>query len=237
MHVLLPVVQSALDFLNRNSGAFTLVFTAAVAVSTIVYAILTARLVSETRTMRRAQTEPRVSVTIQPREEWLNFWDIVIRNIGLAPAYDVRFKVKPDFEYEDGKFLSHLSFLRNGLKYLEPGQTLSSFLASSADRWTQMAGQPFDIHVSYLDAAKVRHQDVFTVDFSAFADLAQLGTPPLYTIAKSIERMERCLDGLASGSYKPKIVTYTPKDIAAERRRTLRRLRQHGREGKGHDAS
>ena len=53
-----------LEFLNQNSGAFTVIFSALVAIATIVYAILTGRLVSETRKMRGVQTEPKVSVTI-----------------------------------------------------------------------------------------------------------------------------------------------------------------------------
>ena len=48
-----------LEFLNENRGAFAVAFSAVVAIATIVYAILTWRLVSETRKMRVAQTEPR----------------------------------------------------------------------------------------------------------------------------------------------------------------------------------
>lgn len=48
-----------LEFLNENRGAFAVAFSAVVAITTVVYAILTWRLVSETRKMRVAQTEPR----------------------------------------------------------------------------------------------------------------------------------------------------------------------------------
>ena len=41
-------------------------FTGVVALSTVVYAFLTWRLVSETRRMREVQTEPRVSVRVEP---------------------------------------------------------------------------------------------------------------------------------------------------------------------------
>jgi len=49
----------------------SLIFSALVAVSTMVYAVLTWKLVSETKKMREAQTEPKISVSIQPREEWI----------------------------------------------------------------------------------------------------------------------------------------------------------------------
>jgi len=58
----------------------------------VVYAILTWRLVSETRKMRETQTEPKIFITIQPREEWFNFIDVIIQNIGLSPAYGIQFQ-------------------------------------------------------------------------------------------------------------------------------------------------
>lgn len=95
-----------LEFLGQNESAFTVIFSALVAIATLVYAILTWRLVSETRKMREAQTEPNISVTIQPREEWMNFVDLIIQNIGLGPAYNIKFEINPDFKTFTGKFLS-----------------------------------------------------------------------------------------------------------------------------------
>jgi hypothetical protein len=119
-----------LEYLNQNSGAISVIFSAFVALATIVYAILTWKLVSETRKMREAQTEPKISTTIQPSEEWINFIDMIIQNIGLGPAYNIHFKISPDFEYEKGKFLSELGFVKSGLKYLAPNQKFQFFLTS-----------------------------------------------------------------------------------------------------------
>lgn len=82
-----------LDFLNQNAGALTVIFTAVVTLSTIVYAILTAVLVAETRRMRQAQTEPKIEVTIRPREEMINLIHVYVKNIGLGPAYDISFDI------------------------------------------------------------------------------------------------------------------------------------------------
>lgn len=128
-----------LEFLNQNSGAFAVIFSAIVAFSTVIYAILTWKLVSETRKMRKVQTEPKVSVIIQPREEWINFIDMIIQNIGLGPAYNIKFEVNPDFEYAKGKFLSELGFMKNGLKYLAPNQKLQFFLTSMTENSEEKA--------------------------------------------------------------------------------------------------
>jgi hypothetical protein len=92
------------------------IFSGSVVAATIAYVVLTWKLVSETRKMREAQTEPKVFVTIQPREEWINFMDLVIQNIGLGPAYNIEFEVHPDFEYEKGKFLSEIGFMKKRSK-------------------------------------------------------------------------------------------------------------------------
>lgn len=101
-----------IDFLNENSGAFIVIFSALGAVAALLYAILTWRLVSKTRRMREAQTEPKISISVQPKEEFISFIDMVIQNIGLRPTYDISFGLRKDFEYEKGKFLSELNVIK-----------------------------------------------------------------------------------------------------------------------------
>ncbi|MBI5778974.1 MAG: hypothetical protein HZA49_05915 [Planctomycetes bacterium] len=95
-----------LEFLNQNSGAFNLLFSFLVSLATIVYAILTWRLVSETRKIREIQIDPKISINIQPKEEAKSFIEMVIKNIGLGPAYNISFELSNDFEHEKGKYLS-----------------------------------------------------------------------------------------------------------------------------------
>ena len=64
--------DNIVQFLNQNSGALTVIFTAVVTISTLVYAVLTAVLVSETKKMREVQTEPKVKITLRPLESAVN---------------------------------------------------------------------------------------------------------------------------------------------------------------------
>ena len=57
-----------LNFLNQNGGTLTVIFSFIVAISTVVYAILTWKLTSETTKMREAQTTPNVLVTVEPED-------------------------------------------------------------------------------------------------------------------------------------------------------------------------
>ena len=75
---------NCIEYINNNSGALTIIFSCVVAISTVIYALLTARLVSETMKIRKLQIEPRISVTILPREEWIGLMDLRIDVLHFA---------------------------------------------------------------------------------------------------------------------------------------------------------
>ncbi len=217
------------EFLNENSGAFAVIFSAVVAIATVVYAILTWRLVSETRKMREAQTEPKVSVTIQPREEWIKLIDMVIQNIGLGPAYNIKFEINPDFEYMKGKFLSELGFMKNGLKYLAPNQKLQFFL--TIENFEEKTKKSFEIKVTYQNSIGKTYKDVYTIDFSQLIGLSQLGEePPLYKIAKNVEEIKKDIHHLSTGFHKIKVIRYTKEDVEEETKQLLERSKQPKKE-------
>lgn len=81
-------------FLNENSAALTVIFSAVVTLATAVYAILTWILVSETRKMRQVQTEPKIEISLQSLDIAVHIVRLHIRNIGLGPALNIRFSPK-----------------------------------------------------------------------------------------------------------------------------------------------
>jgi len=119
-----------INFLNQNSGAFLVLFSLVVTLATVLYVILTGKLVSESRKMREVQTEPNIFVCLHSKEEWISLIDLEIQNIGLGAAYNLNFGLNPDFEYSKGRFLSELNFIKNGVNYLAPNQKIKHFLTS-----------------------------------------------------------------------------------------------------------
>lgn len=87
-------MSQILKFLNENSGALTVIFTAVVTVATAVYALLTWKLVAETRLMREVQTEPKIEISVGSFDTALHLLRLHVRNIGLGPAFAVRFSPK-----------------------------------------------------------------------------------------------------------------------------------------------
>ena len=90
-----------------------------------------------------------VSVTYHPREEWINFIDFCIKNVGAGPALDIRLEVDPDLECFSDKWLLELNLFKNGLKYLGPGDERRFFLTSLAENTDDKVLVPFEVRVTY----------------------------------------------------------------------------------------
>ena len=207
-----------LEFLDQNESAFTVIFSAVVATATIVYAILTWRLVSETQKMREVQTEPKISVIAQSREEWIGWIDMIIQNIGLGPAYDIKFEIEPDDKKFDGRLVSEYGFIKNGLKYFGPNQKLQLFFTSLTEKYEELIKLSFEIKVSYQNSAGNSYEDIYVIDFSQFDGLNQLGKPPLHEIAKNIEKIQKDIGHISTGFHRMKVIMYTKEDMEEERK-------------------
>lgn len=187
-----------LNFLNQNSGAFSVIFAGLVVGATIVYAILTRRLVIETEKVREAQTEPKVCVFIEPRGEILQFVAMAIQNVGPGIAHDIRFEVKPDFKIHQGVRFSELNLIRNGLKYLAPNQKFQFFLTFISSNETEPTEpkeqiQPFEVKVTYRSSTGKEYQDTYWIDLSPFLDLRLLGESSLSHELREIPRELRAI--------------------------------------------
>lgn len=218
---------SILEFLNSNSGAFSVIFAAVVAISTVVYAILTRKLVYETKEMREAQTEPKISVVVQPREEWINFMDMIIQNVGYGPAYNISFDISPDFECRKGEYLSRLGAMKSGLRYLAPNQRIQFFLTSMVEDFEQKVKKSFEIGVKYQNRVGKTYEEKFMINFSEYVGLPQLGEPPMYEISKNIEQMQKDIHNLSTGFSRMKAIVYTKNDLEEEKREYLKEKKRH----------
>ncbi len=211
-----------LEFINQNSGALTVIFTAVVTISTVVYAVLTAVLVAETRRMRQAQTEPKVEVVIKSREEWISLIHVYVRNIGLGPAYDIRFNITSEKGDEGAQALiedfTKANFFKTGLTYLGPGQEQASDLSQMTEKYEQKIESVLVFDVRYRGATGKQYQEKFRLDFSEFKGRSQIGKPHLYAIAQHLEKIQNDFHHLATGYKRIKADVYDNEDRAQERK-------------------
>lgn len=214
-----------IKFLNENSGALTVVFSAVVALSTMVYAILTWKLVTVNEKMMELQIEPNISVFLQPKEGDIYFVEMVIKNIGNGPAYNITFNVDPDFEYGENKYLSEKGCFQK-LNYLPPGKEFKFFLTSLLEDTERKLNTKFDVKVKYYDKFDRPASEIFTIDFSEFDGLTQVGEPPLKEIANNTSNISKNIKKISSGTKRIKTEIFTQEDVEREKKERRKRYEE-----------
>lgn len=208
-----------LQALNDNAGAFQVVFAALVAVATIVYALLTWSLVRETRRVRRAQTDAKMVIGLDTREEQINLVDLFIRNDGVGPARNIQFKVEMVGTAGHQKILESiqsLGFISQGLEYFSPDQELRSFLTSMIGDFEAKLATRIRVAIDYSTASGERIGDEYVLDLSVFRGMHQLGTPDLHSIAESLKSLKTDIGHLRSGFHKLQVITQDKADYHRE---------------------
>jgi hypothetical protein len=179
------------NLINVSNEDLTLFFTGVVALSTVVYAILTWKLVSETQKMREAQTEPKVSVFVETHPKYYLLKNLVIRNIGLGTAYNIQFIVSPDFKTFNSGLLSEMNIIMNGIPHLPPNSNYEFLLANIRNDFRDPDSVFFKIIANYQNSFGKKFSDTFEIDMRIWYDLATRPDDEL----KEIERQLKDING------------------------------------------
>jgi hypothetical protein len=209
-------MDALFEFLNKNSGALSVLFSAAVTVATVVYAILTWKLVRETMLLREAQTEPRIEITAQPFETAFKLLRLQVRNTGLGPAQRLRFRIKVINGGEPAlRMLSELTkpnFFEKGIEYFGPGQERFSAFTNMAVDFNAKVAAVFEVWMRYESATGKRYEATTVIDMAEWKGAQQLGTPSIYKIVESIDKIQQDVSHFASGLRRLGIDVYTQDD-------------------------
>lgn len=128
----------------------------------------------------------------------------IVENIGLGPSYNIKFKVDPDFEYEKGKVLSGVGFVKDGWDYLAPNQKFQLFLTNMAEDFEEKSKKSFSINITYEDNTGKIHENKCRINFSSLIGLNQLGEPPLEKIAKNLDNIHNDINQILQNLRKCK---------------------------------
>ena len=203
-----------IDTILQNEKLVTLIFSGAVALSTIVYAFLTWRLSAETIKMRKAHTEPNVSVYLEQNRASIHFLDLIVKNIGSGPAYDVTFKVLEEFDVPKEKKLSQIGFIQEGIRYMPPDYLIRCYFLGFLGNYDQIIDKNIKIQVSYKNANGENISETISLNMSQFKGIQTLGEDPFNKIAKSIESIQKDIGHIASGYRHLRVDTYDSDDRA-----------------------
>lgn len=206
-------LANIIQFINQNESLITVIFSGIVALSTVVYAILTARLTSETKRMRKSQTEPKIAIYLQRNRAALGFFDLVIKNIGLGPAYNVTFQVLEEFKVEQGRNLSAIDFIHEGINYMPPDYTIETFFFSIIGKqYAEIINKNIKIRVEYKNSEGKSISEIIKLNMSQFKGIECLGDDPINKIAQCIEKIQKDIHDLSTGFSRLKVERYMAED-------------------------
>lgn len=116
---------------------------------TFLYLLETRKMVQE---MQR-QKEPAVTIKLIPDKDHFNFFNVLIKNTGGSPAYDITINFNPDLPYADTT-LNNVNAIKN-LPLLEAGEEMEFFFASAID-YIEKQTNPMTstVTIRYYSAAK-----------------------------------------------------------------------------------
>lgn len=210
-----------LYFLKTYSEALTILFTAVVTLSTTVYAWLTYILVKETRKMREAQTEPKIQITIDSFDFAIHIIRLNIENIGLGPAYKIKFESSIISGNDSAENLlnelTESNFFKTGIRYLGPAKNLYSSFSKTNQDFEGKSASILSFKVDYESAIGKKYSDDIIIDMSEIKGRYQLGKPSLYSIAKSLEKIQTEINSVITGSKRIKTDIYLHADREKEK--------------------
>lgn len=207
------------------------------AIATVVIAILTIVLAKETWSLRDAQIKqleelklenirPNVGIELKSSRVGVNFLDVNIMNHGKGIAKLIKFK----FVDRDGNELSKktnevvkrfckLAIFGQGIQSLGIGQVISSYLFSFIELSEALGNEDifkpyFDIIIEFEDVEGTPYKNIFTIDFSQYKGMSELGSDPLYSISKNIESIKTLFSKIVNhtGNGKLSVDVYDSED-------------------------
>lgn len=188
-------------FLGLTSTGWTGIYTiltAGLLLVAIVAAGYAKRQWDTAKSMAAETTRPYVTVTLEPSGASPRLIDLVVRNIGSRPAYDVELtfapplvaaRATPQFDPARAKMLTQ------PIALLAPGQAMSIFFDNHLDR-----AERDDLPLSHQAKALYRDRDgqwftdEYTLDFDAHRGGSFVGVRTLHDIGQELEAIRRVLE-------------------------------------------
>ena len=194
-----------------------LIFAGTVAVATVFYAVLTWKLVRETRSLREVQTEPKLHVILGNHDSPFNLVRLRIENIGLGPARDLQLNlVVESGGREAEKMLEEFTepnFFKTGFRHFGPGQSVfSGFTNMTEGDFDAKLGASFLLSFRYESATGKEYKEEFVLNMIELKGSYQLGEPSQRLIAKSLDGIDKNLGYLITGFKRIKADVYSMED-------------------------
>lgn len=192
------MICTIIEWIKSNDSLITLLFSLVVMISTVVYAILTKKLVNETIIMRRIQTDPKIMIDISPTEHQAYLFNFLIENIGKSAAVNITFRLIDEPDFKNNKKISQYSFIQKGIKAMSPNEKFKTFLFSTINEDITFTDNQFTIIVEYEDLNKRKYSENIIFDLEYLNDLKYVNSDPIHIISDNIKKIEKSLTKISN---------------------------------------
>jgi len=146
--------------------------------------------------MRKLQTDPKMSIYLSCVSRAIIMKNLVIKNIGFGPAYNITFELSQNFTLCNGKMLNELKCIKTGIPYMAP-QYEMEFLLTDSD-WKKYADISFTMKVKYQNSIHTSFEDTFIIDFSAWKDLEIVNPKGFADVVVELNKINTTLEKMNS---------------------------------------
>lgn len=174
-----------------------IILTLILAVATIYLAIYTAKLVNETRLVRKDQVKPIISIYLDHAETDPTLLFIVIQNIGQGIAYDLKFDVQKDFgDYgNEACKISERGLFKEGMVFCPPGFQKRYFLTETQNNYDKKMSEELIISAKYKDVFKENTEELFNIRLKEQKNYSVVKPAVTYIgrIAESLDQIKKLM--------------------------------------------
>ncbi len=182
-----------------ESGAWAAIAAWATFGVAVIAAILALRQVREARLTRDEQAQPNVVIYSEPHAVHWPYLELVVKNFGATPAYDVEMSfspepvVTPHRNLATGDWVTHLAYPKQ-IPFLAPGQEWRTLWDSGkrrADHKQKHPDEPlasrFDAAARYRDSRRRPFETRSVLDWQMLEPTTQIPTKTAHHIAKTLD--------------------------------------------------
>lgn len=148
--------------------------------------------VREARRLRQQQFRPVVVVDLEEKNRIL---EIVVRNVGLTVAREVKFHVSPPFESSMSDYdLSSTHMFANGIATLPPGKEYRTLFDSLVQRSQSGLQRAYTVTVSYSDfEGEQTFTDESLLDIGIYHDFMYRSETDLKDVVKELKQIGKTM--------------------------------------------
>ncbi len=186
-------MQDAITFLNDNAGAIQAFFAIVVGIATVVTVWLSGGMLRQMRYTNQRLEQPNVQVVLQPGRISAALFDLVIRNQGGVPVYDVRVDVTPkDLPGLTHDILANAELFKKPMPVLVEGQEVRTLFLNYIEIANMETGLPIvTFTVSYRTAHGKGNTQAFSYDMGVYHGLMEAEEKTLKHVADQLKEMTK----------------------------------------------